>query len=188
MGAPLIVMLAGPNGAGKSTFHSTFLAELDLPFLNADILGRELALDAYTAADSIASIRDELIQRRESFVTETVLSDPVGEKVVVLKAAAKAGFDVTLIYVGIKNAALSERRVRARVQAGGHDVPKRKLLARYNRSLENLDRAIRQLPRVVVYDNSSFKSSFRFLAEFEDGEITVRGSGRVPAWAKRFLS
>lgn len=36
---PLLVMLAGPNGAGKSTFYTTYLTQLGLPFLNADVLG-----------------------------------------------------------------------------------------------------------------------------------------------------
>ena len=32
----------GPNGAGKSTFYRTQLAPLGLPFINADILAKEL--------------------------------------------------------------------------------------------------------------------------------------------------
>jgi predicted ABC-type ATPase len=188
MGAPLLVMLAGPNGAGKSTFYESHLQALGLPFLNADNLARETGLDAYGAADAIAAIRDRMILRSESFVTETVLSDPVGEKVESLREAAERGFDVTLIYIGIEDADLSRRRVEARVAAGGHDVPPEKLDARYQRSLDNLGRAIEQLPRVRIYDNSSFRDPHRFLGEFRSGGLAVRTVDPLPGWARRFFT
>ncbi len=180
-------MLAGPNGAGKSTFYETHLQALGLPFLNADVLALATGLDAYGAAGTIARIRDEFIQSEKSFITETVFSDPVGEKVKILAGAAEAGFDVTLIYIGIESADLSRERVRARVAAGGHDVPEEKLAARYERSLDNLERAIACLPRVVIYDNSSFASPHRFLAEFQLGKLFRKGEGSVPNWASRTI-
>lgn len=180
-------MLAGPNGAGKSTFFECYLRGLGLPFLNADVLGRETGLEAYEAVRTIAAIRDGFIARRESFITETVLSDPVGEKVQVLARAAEDGFDVTLIYIGIASSAMSLDRVRARVAAGGHDVPATKLAARYQRSLENLELAIAHLPRVRIYDNSSYVSPFRLLAEFGQGKLLQRTGTDIPAWARRFL-
>ena len=187
MDLPLLIMLAGPNGAGKSTFWETHLKHLNLPFLNADILARETGLDVYTSANNIASIRDELIERQESFITETVLSDPVGEKVQVLAKASEKGFDVTLIYIGIESSDLSRRRVKARVQAGGHDVPTEKLQARYVRSLDNLKRAIQQLPRVLIYDNSSFESPHRFIAEFRQGKVFRSTKENLTGWVRNFV-
>ncbi len=188
MPAPLLVMLAGPNGAGKTTFYEAHLKQLGLPFLNADVLARATGLDAYRAAHTIAAIRDQFIERKESFITETVLSDPVGEKIGVLAKAADAGFDVTLIYIGLESRDLSRERVRARVSAGGHDVPPDKLDSRYERSLENLKRGIARLPRVLLYDNSSFASPHCFLAEFQSGKLMRRGEGKFPAWASHFLN
>lgn len=187
MAAPVLVMLAGPNGAGKSTFHTVYLAHLGLPFLNADVLSRETGMGAYEAAEVVAKFADSMIGRGESFVTETVFSDPVGEKVQRLAAAVHAGFDVTLLYIGLESADLARRRVRARALAGGHSVPTEKILARYARSLENLDRAIIRLPRVRIYDNSAYDAPFRFLAEFRDGVRVHRTEGTGPAWARRFL-
>jgi len=187
MSAPLLILLAGPNGAGKSTFYESHLRALGLPFLNADILAREAGIDAYLAADTIAAIRDQRISRGESFITETVLSDPFGEKVRVLREAVGSGFDVTLIYIGLQDADLSRRRVEARAAAGGHDVPVEKLAARYARSLDNLERAIEQLPRVRLYDNSSFKNPHRFLGEFDSGGVVRKSEGVLPKWARRFF-
>ena len=78
-----------------------------------------------------------------------MLSDPVGEKIGILVKAADAGFDVTLIYIGLESCGLSRERVEARVSAGGHDVPPNKLATHYERSLENLKRGVARLPRVA---------------------------------------
>ena len=187
MDAPILVMLAGPNGAGKSTFYEAHLASLALPFLNADHLARETGLDAYTAADTVASIRDLWIEERKSFVVETVFSDPVGEKVAVLERAAAIGFDVSLIYIGIDSCDLSRRRVQARVQAGGHDVPEEKLADRYIRSLQDLQRALASLPRVLIYDNSSFQTPYRFVAEFRLGNQVRSGKFAMPRWVEELV-
>ncbi len=76
---PVIVAIAGPNGAGKSTFFHAHLARAALHFLNADDLARELELDALDAAQLANRIRQSLVEQRESFIFETVLSDPVGD-------------------------------------------------------------------------------------------------------------
>ncbi len=181
-------MLAGPNGAGKSTFYRTYLAVLGLPFLNADVLAAEVGMEAYEAAAQIAEARRLLIERRTGFVTETVLSDPVGAKVDDLANAAAAGFDVHLIYIGIADADQSAERVATRVKAGGHDVPLTKIMARYQRTLDNLERAINRLPRVTLYDNSSFDEPYRQIAEFRDGHLHERTQGPIPPWAQRFFA
>lgn len=188
MSAPLLVMLAGPNGAGKSTFYASFLQEFGLPFLNADILARDTGLDSYTAAKQIATLRDDYVRQRKPFVTETVLSDPVGEKVNFLRQTANLGYDVQLIYIGIESSDLSAERVATRVRAGGHDVPLDKLKARYGRTLNNLHLAIKILPRVDIYDNSCFSSPYRHIAKFRDGQLTRSTEEKIPTWAQPFLA
>ena len=77
---PIVLALAGPNGAGKTTFFEAHLKSTGLRFLNADILASEIDLDPYTAARIGSALRNELVQQRESFIFETVFSDPVGDK------------------------------------------------------------------------------------------------------------
>jgi predicted ABC-type ATPase len=176
-------MIAGPNGAGKSTFVDAYLSHLDLPFLNADLLASKVGIDAYQAARQIAAIRDQYIQEGVGFITETVFSDPVGEKVSVLESAVSKGFNVDLIYIGIDSPRQSKLRVAGRVAAGGHDVPTEKLEGRYYRSLENLKRAILTLPRVILYDNSSYDHPYRFLAEYRNGHLHRESPQDKPTWA-----
>ncbi len=67
------------------------LACLGWPFINADELARELNVDPYAAAKIAHDRRYKLINDRKSFVFETVLSDPVGEKIDQLAEAVTSG-------------------------------------------------------------------------------------------------
>src|SRR5512138_1258282 len=75
---PLLIAVAGPNGAGKTTFCRYHLADLRLRYVNADLIARELGLDPYEAATLTTAVRESLVRERESFVFETVFSDPAG--------------------------------------------------------------------------------------------------------------
>ena len=102
---PVVVAIAGPNGAGKTTFFGSHLQPAGLRFVNADEIGRELSVGVYEAAEAAAHIRQTLLDQRESFVFETVFSDPVGDKMAFLKRAEAAGYTVVLCFVGIDSAA-----------------------------------------------------------------------------------
>jgi len=177
---PVVVALVGPNGAGKSTFYQVHLQRAGLRFVNADDIGRELGIDAYTAAKVADKVRRELVRARESFVFETVFSDPVGEKLAFLADVRAAGYNVVMCFIGLGDAAQSEERVTMRVLMGGHDVPTDKITARFPRVLENLDRALRELPAVRVYDNGDLRTPYRMVLETRAGEVlSVRD---MPAW------
>lgn len=181
---PQLVLLAGPNGAGKSTFYDVFLAESELPFLNADVFAAETGIDSFDAARILDAMRDDMIEQRRGFITETVFSDPHGAKLGMLKKAVDAGFDVTLIYIGIASAELTELRIDQRIARGGHDVPRDRIASRYQRSLANLKLAIPLLPAVKIYDNSSTEEPYRLVATFANGKLTYRMPGALPKWTK----
>lgn len=183
---PIVVALAGPNGAGKSTFYKAFLADTGLPFVNADDIAREGGLDPATATVVAGEIRKEFVRQRESFIFETVLSDPAGEKIAFLRAVAASGYTVVLCYIGLSGPELSDERVAMRVSQGGHDVPAEKLPARYSRSLANLKRAIRDVPIVLVFDNDDLSTPYRRVATFENGARTSLAKP-VPEWLARLL-
>lgn len=183
---PVVVALAGPNGAGKSTFLEAFLKPAALRYINADEIAKELDVDAYAAAKLAGGIRNELMARKESFIFETVLSDPVGEKVEFLSSAAEQGYTVVLCFIGLDSAERSDERVAMRVTQGGHDVPTEKLTARYPRTLANLARAIRTLPLVYIYDNSDLTAPFRLLAEYRNGQQHTAVES-LPSWLREAL-
>jgi len=183
---PIIVALAGPNGAGKTTFYHTYLARAGLRFVNADVLTRDLGADADTAVRVADALRRELVNQRESFVFETVFSDPVGDKRQFLREAAQAGYTVVLCFIGISSAEVSEERVAMRVTQGGHDVPAEKLASRFPRTLDNLRAAIAELPYVIVFDNDDLRTPFREVATFKDGK-PVDLKKPIPGWLRPML-
>jgi predicted ABC-type ATPase len=178
---PIVVAIAGPNGAGKTTFFHAHLATAGLRFVNADVLAAELEVAPYEAARLADVLRRELLKRGESFVFETVFSDPVGDKVAFLEEAARSRHTVVLCYVGLANPNLSRERVAMRVSQGGHDVPDDKLRSRFSRTLDNLKLAIARLPHVLVFDNSDLSVPYRLVAVFADGHLT-RSYEPLPDW------
>ena len=57
-----------------------------------------------------------------------------------------------------------------RVMQGGHDVPDDKLETRFDRTLANLERAIRALPVVLVFDNSDLANPYQLEAVYQRGK------------------
>jgi predicted ABC-type ATPase len=197
---PVLVMLAGSNGAGKSTFYDAYLAQLGLPFVNADRIAVALTsgerpwpgvlanLPPDAAAQKLADEeREASIVLGRSFITETVLSDPVGAKVRMLVEARERGMAVWLFFIGISSPHLSLARVRERVESrAGHDVPADRIRARFARTLRNLPRAVAAAGVAVLLDNDLAEQPYRFVALFENGKRT-RTSRLKPAWAAAVL-
>jgi predicted ABC-type ATPase len=178
---PVVVALAGANGAGKSTFYHAHLRAAALRFVNAGALARELKVDPYAAAEMANSLRRELIRQRESFVFETVFSDPVGDKLAFLKDAAAVGYTVVLCFIGISSPQVSEQRMAMRVSQGGHDVPTEKLRTRYPRIVANLKSALREVPHLWIFDNGDLRAPFRLAAIFENGQ-PLQLHKPIPRW------
>ena len=183
---PIIVALAGPNGAGKTTFFHAHLESAGLRFLDPDLIAADLKLTPEDAAKALAALRQALVRARESFVFETVLSDPVGEKIAFLKQAAGSGYAVVLCFIGVAGPETCEERIAMRVSQGGHDVPSDKLAARYPRTMVNLRRAIRDLPLVYIFDNEDLHAPFCEVAVFEGGR-QLRLSRYLPRWMATVL-
>jgi len=183
---PLVVAIAGPNGAGKTTFYDAFLSPAGLRFLNVDLLAQDLGLEPAAAAELAGVLCHRLLAEHESFVFETVFSDPVGDKLGFLTRAATEGYTVVVCFIGISGPDVSEERVAMRVSQGGHDVPSQKLVERFPRTLAKLKAAIHELPHVWIFDNSDLAEPFRKVAAYRDG-FPVEIRPPVPAWLKPLL-
>ena len=167
------MVLAGPNGAGKTTLYERVLARhITLEFVNADRIaqerwpGHELE-HGYDAARLAAERRAQLLDARESFLTETVFSHE--SKLHLMRDAAARGYLVSLHVIVIPEA-LAVARVANRVETGGHDVPEDKVRARYRRLWGHVREAIAIADETTVYDNSSARTPLRPIAHYRLGE------------------
>jgi predicted ABC-type ATPase len=129
--------------------------------------------------------RRALVARRDTFVMETVFSDPAGAKLDFLRDARLRGYRVAFVYVGLANAALSQARVLQRIGQGGHDVPEDKIRTRWPRSLANAKRALQFVDAGWVLDNSDADHPFQLVATTCAGK--VRHIHRPAQWCRRIL-
>jgi len=147
---PTVLVFAGPNGSGKNTVTRSLR-----PFgvyVNADDLKREYNLTDLEAAQQADALRNELLDKRVDFSFGTVLSTE--RNLLLLQRAKKAGYDVQCVYVLTCTEVINVARVKARVAAGGHDVPEDKIHSRYHRALTLLPRLIAVCDKILVYDNT----------------------------------
>ena len=150
---PEIVVFAGPNGSGKSTF--TELLKPPVDYINADEIKKNLRCTDLEAAQLAEKQREEHVSRMEDFCFETVLSTDRNLKL--LKKARQKGYFIRCYYILTADPMINVLRVKSRVEAGGHDVPKEKIISRYDRALALVKELIKVCDICHIYDNSSNK-------------------------------
>jgi predicted ABC-type ATPase len=66
-----------------------------------------------------------------------------------------AGYNIQIIFLQLASPRLALRRIAARVQQGGHNVPRADVMRRFARGWQNFQTAYRPLADTwAVYDNS----------------------------------
>jgi predicted ABC-type ATPase len=156
---PFLLVLAGVNGAGKSSVGGALLAEHGLAWFNPDDFARELreitglpVQDANSQAwERGRQLLEKAIAERRNHAFETTLGARTLPRM--LESASRT-HDVHVIFVGLSSIEQHLRRVRARVRAGGHEIPETKIRERWISSRANLVRLIPHLARLQVFDNS----------------------------------
>ncbi len=185
---PVLIVIAGPNGSGKTTvtvrLRQDHWSEA-VEYLNPDEIARDRFGD-WNSPDAIKSAaqwtqqrREELLAARSGIAFETVLSAP--DKLQFIEKARAAGYFVRAFFVGTCDPSINAARVAARYMRGGHQVPIEKIVARYGRSLSNLQVLCCLAQRVYVYDNSSDGEDARLCVRFSDGELR-KIYGPLPDW------
>lgn len=71
------------------------------------------------------------------------------------------------------------------MEAGGHDVPKDKIISRYTRSLNNLSNAIKKTDRAYLFDNSGDASVW--VCEITDGKTIEYKQNKIPSWLYQYV-
>jgi predicted ABC-type ATPase len=177
-------VLIGANGSGKSTL--TKLSSVNFLLIDPDAIAREID-PVNPASASIAAGRQALVlcqqyaESGRSFMVETTLA---GKSYLNLMSEMKSrGWSVFLMYIGIDNPNLNVKRVRDRVELGGHDVPRTDILRRYERSLANLSKAAKIAYRLDLYDNST-NAGYQLIATVE-GDRSIVYVRELPGWIDR---
>ena len=160
---PLCVIIAGPNGAGKTAFAREFLptGARIAHFVNADLIAGGLSplrpeLAAIAAGRIFLRELDRLARARASFAFESTLSGLTYASR--LRAWKASGYRIEIVFLKVRSPQLALRRIAARVRQGGHDVPRKDVLRRFDRGWRNFELVYRALADAwSVYDNSGRK-------------------------------
>lgn len=184
MNKPELWSIVGGNGAGKSTFYKNFLKPQGIPFINADVVAKELDPENPEAASYDAAIiagqqREKAIRERQNFCFETVFSHE--SKIDLLAHARAAGYEVNLVVIYLADPQLNKARVKQRVADGGHDVPEDKIESRIPRTHNNIAVAVDLCDSIYILDNSSYDNPFKRIATKENGEVSFHVQD-TPKW------
>ena len=198
-----IFVLAGVNGAGKSSVGGAALLHKKVAYFNPDLAARDL-LDANPGLSTEAANGQawelgrtglaRALAQGLNFAFETTL----GARTItqMLQDGVRQGAQVHLWYAGLSSPQLHLERVRARVAAGGHDIPEAKIHERYETSRANLIRLLPHLASLRVYDNSADgdpkagqRPQPRLLLHMEGGRaLSHVALDQVPQWAKPIMA
>ena len=125
---PEVIVFAGPNGSGKSTF-TEFLKPPVMDYINADEIKKAMKCSDEFAAKEAERQREQHLKNHEEFCFETVLSTT--RNLDLLRRAKEQGYFIRCYYVLTADPEINICRVKSRVAEGGHDVPREKIISRY---------------------------------------------------------
>jgi len=139
---------------------------------------------------------DDAVLHGTHYAFETTLG---GRTVPAKIMAATKTHDVFMLFFGLSSPEQHIARVKARVAAGGHDIPEAKIRERYSTALENLISLMPHLGYLQIYDNSVEVEIHEAIpdptqvAVMEAGRLVsplpddIAALERTPDWAKPLL-
>ena len=141
--------------------------------------------NGYLAAAIVDFLREELMQRGDSFSFETVMSHR--SKIDFFGRARAEGYKTYLYFVCTNSPELNVARVRTRIATGGHAVPEDQIHERYARCLGLAREVLAHIYRAYFFDNSGREPIW--LAEFDpQGVCHLKvPSNCVPAWFRDWV-
>jgi predicted ABC-type ATPase len=113
-------------------------------------------LSAITAGRLVLRELDRLVAAKAEFAFESTLSgQQYAKRIVNWKAR---GYSIEIVYLRLASPQLALSRIAARVQQGGHDVPRADVVRRFKRGWANLrDVYLPLADHSAIYENSESK-------------------------------
>jgi predicted ABC-type ATPase len=191
---PRLLVVAGPNGAGKTTITERGLAHEwfhACEYINPDLIAQD-ELGDWNDPDTVLRAAHVATERREaclrdgrSLAFETVFS--ASDKPAFVRRALASGYFVRVFFVGTERPEINAARVARRVLQGGHEVPIRKIVDRWARSIANAASIAAEVDRFYVYDNSVDDRDAQLVLRATNGHI-ARQYVEPPTWSEPIMS
>lgn len=185
---PKLYIVSGCNGSGKTTASYTILPEMlqCSEFVNSDEFAKGLSPFSPDSASIQASRYmllkiHYLLERKSDFGIETTLATRSLKKIVL--QAQKLGYFVTVLYFWLESPDVAVSRVRARVEAGGHNVPEDTIRRRYYTGLQYFFQDYSPIAdRWILADNTHIP--FTVIAQGWQKHMVVKDNQKYEAIAR----
>ena len=180
---PIYTIIAGVNGVGKSSLTGVLKAE-------RNDLGYVIDVDKIAYADNCNAIDsgkiaiariEEFLSKNISFGQETTMSGIRIEKTV--KAAKEKGYSIRLFYIGLNTYEECVKRIRNRVEKGGHNIQEDDVDRRYKKRFDDLKAILPHCDEVHLFDN---ENGFVEVGEYKNGEVITKGEYK-PVWLQELI-
>lgn len=176
----IYTIIGGVNGVGKSSLSGVLSAEnTDLGIIiDTDKLTAGLGGDRIKGGKLAIDRIEDCLRKGVNFTQETTLSGVRTLKTI--RKARELDYFIRLYYVGVSSSGESIRRIKNRVEKGGHDIPSADVERRYSKRFEDLAKILPYCNEVCFFDN---ENGFSEKAEYKNGSLTIKGS-KTPEWIK----
>jgi len=177
-------IIGGVNGSGKSSLTGVLKNQLrDLGVIvDVDALTVRLGQGAIEGGKAAVGLIRDCVAKGVDFTQETTLSGSQVERTA--REAKDKGYTVRLFYVGLDTAQECIKRIKNRVEKGGHDIPPEDVTRRFASRFEALARVLPYCSEAMFFDNDN---GFVQVAEYRNGEFIPLVEKR-PAWLSELLN
>ncbi len=174
----IYTIIAGVNGVGKSSLTGVLIGESsDLGVIvDTDKITAEMNGDILKGGKAAIERINESLEMGINFTQETTLSGARPLKTI--KKARELDYFIRLYYIGVNTAEESIKRIKNRVEKGGHNIADEDVVRRYNKRFDDLIAVLPYCNEVKFYDN---ENGFVEKAEYKNGKLIVK-SKSVPQW------
>ncbi len=174
----IYTIIAGVNGVGKSSLTGVLNGESsDLGIIvDTDRITADLGGDKLRGGKAAIERIEDCLKKGINFTQETTLSGARTLKTI--KTAKELGYFIRLYYIGVGTAEESIKRIKNRVEKGGHSIPEEDVRRRYAKRFEDLCAVLPYCSEVKLYDN---ENGFVEKAEYRNGRLIIKSSD-VPEW------
>lgn len=174
----LYTIIGGVNGVGKSSLSGVLSAESsDLGvMIDTDKITAEAGGDKIGGGKAAIKRISDCLSKGVNFTQETTLSGMRTLKTI--QKAREPGYFIRLYYIGVGSAEESIKRIKNRVEKGGHNIPAEDVQRRHGKRFEDLAKVLPYCNEVRFFDN---ENGFAKKAEYKNGTIIPKND-TVPIW------
>lgn len=181
----IYTLIGGVNGTGKSSLTGSLLCsannDLGIVVDPDKITAEECGGDEYEGGKLAVTRIETALTNGVNLTQETTLSGGYPKRL--CKKAKEKGYYVRLYYVGLDTAEESIRRIKNRVENGGHDIPPKDVEARFSHRIEDILKVLQYCDEANFIDN---KNGFVLVATYRNGRFFHAETYR-PAWFDELL-